>query len=533
MTTAAPPEVTVAPAGSGATVEAATRRRLPIAWYPTLLAVALVVELINVGGTSPFAATRPMILAIVGGIALAGLGRLLLGDRDRGGVFAALWVLAMLGSEDIRLTYAIVAATVLLLLERYALSPEKQTIRWPRIDKIAGRIVVVLTLAVIIQSVQLGSLKSAVRAITHETPLRPAVNTAAATSADPDIYMILLDGHTRSDVLQSVFDRHESPLEEALEADGFDTAPKSRSNYTQTAETLTSMFNQAHLADLDAMEDLLDQTEDETPGSVVRQLINDNPTWQFLHGRGYEVDSVSSGFEQVAMREADRFVDTGQLNEFEMAVLSRSLLGHLLGWLAPDAVSAQERDRIRGDFEAIATAPTWIGKGPQFVFVHVPSPHPPWVFHADGSPRTVPSGQEWLAETPASTGLTPDELKAGYGDQVEDVDRRLLEALPRLDAAIAARGRPAITIIFSDHGSWIGADGGDIRLRFKNLVAVRASGMPIKLADNETLVNLFPDLFDQLFDAGWSHQPDTEYRFGSESAFELYPVDDPDAKDSP
>ena len=510
-----------------------TGRRLPIAWYPTVLAVALVVELINVGGTSPFAAARPMILAIVGGILLAALGRLVLGDRDRGGVLAALWVLALLGSEDLRLTFAIVAATVLLLLERYALPPARQTIRWSRIDRIAGRIVIVLCLAVVIQAVQLGSIGSAERAIVRETPLRPTIAAAPASSADPDIYMILLDGHTRSDVLQSVFDRDESPIEETLEADGFQVAPKSRSNYTQTAETLTSMFNQAHLADMDAMEDLLDQTEDEPPGTVVRELINDNPTWQFLHGRGYELDAVSSGFEQVALREADRFVDTGQLNEFEVAVLKRSLLGYVLEWLAPDAVSAQQRDRIRGDFEAFATAPSWIGPGPQFVFVHVPSPHPPWVFHADGSPRTVGFREDWLAETPASTGLTIDELETGYSDQVADVDRRLLEALPRLDAAITQRGRPAITIVFSDHGSWIGADGGDIRLRFKNLLAIRSTAGPVDIADNETLVNLFPDLFDQVFDAGWARQPDTEWRFGTKSAFELYSVDDPDAAASP
>ena len=131
------------------------------------------------------------------------------------------------------------------------------------------------------------------------------------------------------------------------------------------------------------------------------------------------------------------------------------------------------------------------------------------------------------------TGLTPDELKAGYADQVADVDRRLLEALPRLDAAIAARGRPAITIVFSDHGSWIGTEGGDVGLRFKNLLSVRSSGQPLHFADNETLVNLIPDLFAQLYDAGWARQPDTEWRFGTKSAYELHEVDDPDAVDSP
>lgn len=521
-----------APATAGA---AEDRRRLPIAWYPTVLAVALVVELINVGGTSPFAATRPMILAIVGGILLAALGRLVLGDRDRGGVLAALWVLAFLGSEDIRLTFAIIAATVLLLLERYGLPPARQTIRWSRIDRIAGRIVIVLCLAIVIQAVQLGSLSAAVRAATHETAFRPTTDAAPATSAAPDIYMILLDGHTRSDVFASTFGGDETVWRSALESRGFDVLGRSRSNYTQTAETLASMLNAAQLSDIDALDGLLAQTEGRPPGAVIRRLLDDSRAWGFLRARGYQIDTVSSGFEQVAMREGDRFVDTGQLNEFEVAVLKRSLAGHLLSWLAPDAVSAQQRDRIHGDFDAFASAPDWIGAGPQFVFAHVPSPHPPWVFGPDGTPRTVDFHEEWLAETPASTGLTDAELRAGYKAQVDDVDRWTLEALDRLDAGIAARGRPAITIVFSDHGSWIGADGGDIRQRFKNLLAIRSTGAAasIVLADNETLVNLFPDLFDQVFGAGWARQPDTEYRFGTKSAFELYPVDDPDAAASP
>ena len=168
------------------------------------------------------------------------------------------------------------------------------------------------------------------------------------------------------------------------------------------------------------------------------------------------------------------------------------------------------------------------------MFAHVPSPHPPWVFNADGSPRTVGFREEWLADTPASTGLTIDQLKAGYAAQVTDVDRRCRGRLADLDAAIAARGRPAVVIVFSDHGSWIGADGGDIRLRFKDLLAVRGTGAQVAVEPNQTLVNLLPNLFDQLFGTGWTrragHAVPVRRR---KSAFELYEVDDPDASATP
>ena len=484
-------------------------------------------------GASPFSAGRPLILAVLAGVGLAWLGRLLLGDRDRGGVFATFWVLALLGSEDLRLSIVILVATALLLVERYALPAARRTIRWVKIGRIASRLTIVLGIAIVIQGIQLQSIGPAVRAVTHETALRPTTAPAPPGSTDPDIYMILLDGHARADVLSSVFAHDGSPFTQALEADGFSVAPKSRSNYTQTGETLSSMFSQEHLKDIPRMAGLLAQSEAQPAGGVVRDVVNDNATWTFLHDRGYQIDAVSPGFEQVAIREADRFVDTGQLNEFEIAVLKRSLVGQILERVAPDAVSAQQRDRITGVFDMIAAAPEWIGDGPQFVFAHVPSPHPPWVFHADGSPRTVGFREEWLAETPASTGMSIDELKAGYADQVTDVDRRLLDALPRLDAAIAARGRPAVVIVFSDHGSWIGADGGDIRLRFKNLLAIRGTGSDVTLDDDQTLVDLMPSLFHQLFATPFTPRADTEYRFGTQSAFELYEVDDPDATESP
>ena len=503
-----------------------------MALYPILLAGTLVVELLNVSGVSPFAAVRAMVVALIVALLVAWAGRVFLRDRDRGGIVAALWVLTLLGGDDPRLALAILAATALLLAERYLLPPERQMIPWARIGLVLSRLVAVFALAVAIQAIQTGALAGSVRSVTHETPLRPAAAKAAPDSTDPDIYLILLDGHARSDVLADVFGRDGTAFTRALESDGFEVAPRSRSNYTQTGETLTSMFSQAQLQDVPRMADLLALDEDQPPGGIVRDVINDNATWTFLRDRGYEIDAVSSGFEQVVIREADRFVDTGQLNEFELAVLKRSIAGRLLDALAPDVASAQQRDRIRGAFDALATAPSWIGDGPQFVFVHVPSPHPPWVFEADGSPRTVSFRDVWLEESPDTTGLTVPQLKAGYADQVADVDRRMLEALPKLDAAIAARGRPAVVIVFSDHGSWIGTDA-DMRLRFKNLLAVRSSERTVTFEPNLTLVNLLPSLFEQLFGVEWVRRPDTQYRFGATSAFELFAVDDPDASASP
>jgi len=487
---------------------------------------------VNVGGVSPFAAIRSWLLVIAIALLLSTAGRVLLGDKDRGGILAAIWVLALLGGDDPRFGLMIIAVTVLMILERYALAPERRTIRWAWIGRWASRLAAVVALAVLIQSIQMGTLADAVRAVTHETALRSQPGPTVAAD-DPDIYLILLDGHTRADVLGQVFGRDERPFIEALEADGFSVASRSRSNYTNTSETLSSMFTARHLRDMPIMASLLAGTERRPAGGVVREAINDNPTVALLRSRGYETEAILSGWEQVSMREADHVVDTGQINEFEIGVLRRSLVGHVLETIAPDFVSSQQRDRINGVFESLRTAPTRLGERPRFVFAHVPSPHPPWVYHADGSPRTVVDLDGIYGETPATMGLSNDELAEGYGGQVVDVDRRMLESLAPLDAAIEAAGRPSVVIIFSDHGTWIGADNGDIRLRFKNLLAIRSTADQIPLRANETLVNLWPSVFSGLFGSESSRQPDTEYRIGARDNFDLIEVPDPDAEGAP
>jgi hypothetical protein len=510
------------------------RFRPRIALYPVLLAIALVVELLNGSGSSLFAAVRSLAIVAVVAIALSWLGRLILRDADRGGILAALWVLALLAGEDLRVAAVIAVASGLLIGERYLLPARYETIRWGRIGRVFGRLAIILALAIAIQAVQLGALSAALRSLTHETALRPATPDPVDPS-DPDIYMVLVDGHARPDVVSDVFGRDQTEFVGALRDSGFVVAPRSRANYSQTAEVLSSMFNQAHLADIDRLDRLLAGTESRPYGAMARHVINDNVTFTYLRSRGYEIHAVSSGYEQMAIREADYFHDGGEINEFEVSVLYRSALSHVLERLAPDFVSSQQRHRIQGAFDAFAESPSWPGERPRFVFAHVPSPHAPWVFNADGSPRTVGDIQTFYAETPASLGRPNEELAEAYGAQVVDSDRRLLESLGRLDEAIAQRGRPAVVVVFSDHGSWVYADGGDIRLRFKNLLAIRATDRTLELEPNMTLVNFLPSLFEQLYGTDWVRRPDSlyTYRFGQRDPFEPVPVDDPDATISP
>lgn len=500
--------------------------RPPLPVYPTALSLAFATEVYVLSGVSPFPALRTFALALVIPIVLTVLGGLVLGDRDRGALAAALAILAVMAGVDLRLGVLVALIIVLLIVERYVLPASARTIRWPRITTITTRLIAVLWLAVGIHALQAGTIGVIARAIANETALRQPV-TADASPSDPDIYMILLDGHARADILTEHFGIDGGSFVAALESRGFDVAPRSRANYTITAETLASMLNMAHLPDIPRMAGLLDGSRAAMRGQVLRDVINDNEVFTLLRSHGYRIEAVSSGWEEVAMREVERFVDTGELNEYEVGMLRRTTLGDLLQIVAPDAVSAQYRSRIQGALDAVVEEVDRPPDRPVFLFSHVPAPHPPWVFRADGSPRTITDLEAIYSDTTASTGLTLEELRRAYGEQVIDIDRRLVATLDELELSIAQRGRPAVVIVWSDHGSWVDADGGDIRLRFKNVLAVRATDRELEIDPDITMVNLFGTLFAQLFGTPYEAQADTTYWYGPRDEFELVAIDDP------
>ena len=478
------------------------RVTLPIRLYPIALALASVGELFIVSAASPFAAVRAFAVAIVIAVALALLGRMVFGDRDRGGLFAALGILVIVAGRDPRIVAVVVFAVALMIVERYGPASARRPIDWPRISRVLRTLTAVLVLALIVQAFQFGTPQRIARAITHETPLRSA-SAVEASPNDPDIYMILLDGHARADVLEDVFATDGGAFVKALEDRGFEVSARSRSDYEVTVETLSSMFNMALLPAVDRLGPMFSGAGSPPPGGMYFDAINDSVVLRTLRARGYEIGSIGSGFEEVSLREADTFVDTGELNEFEIGMLRRTTMGNVLRAVAPDAVSAQQRSRIQHALDEIPTQASRSTARPRFLFAHIPSPHAPWVFNADGSPRTVDDLGSFFRETPETTGLTKAELIDGYAGQVADIDRRLLSTLDRLEAQLDATGRPSIVVVFSDHGTWVGADGEDRPRRVDNLLAAMSTDGRISLAPDLTLVALFPSLFEQAFGPGW------------------------------
>jgi hypothetical protein len=496
-------------------------RGLPI--YPIALGAALFFQVVATSGVGFWVSLRPFAIVLVVVVALTAAIRLALGDSRRAGPAAAFVVLGILFGDD-RILLLSVIVLAMFLVERRVI-PGRLELPWPAIDRAGGLLAAIAAIAILIQSVQVGAYPVLVRSIVDEGPLRSFNITEATAGTHPDIYVILLDGYARHDALDQVFDVDDTPLLRGLEARGLTVSTRARTSYAFTVQVLMSMFHASLLSDIAELRPILNGTYSGTEIGLTHAVVQQNPVFDELRAAGYEIDGISSGFAQISLRESDRFIDSGQINEFEVALLRRTVAGDLVNLLAPDFVPSQQRDRIWATFATLGRIAAERPGHPRFVFAHVPSPHPPWVFNADGSPRASADIHTIYEEMPDTTGLDEGELKAAYSGSVQALWQPVLDAIDAVDRASAA---PPVIVVFGDHGSWVGALPGDARLRFLPLLAARVPGSRDPLAGDEDLVNVFPDLLNPLLGTALARvDPSPSFMFGSRDQYDLHAISDP------
>jgi hypothetical protein len=101
------------------------------------------------------------------------------------------------------------------------------------------------------------------------------------------------------------------------------------------------------------------------------------------------------------------------------------------------------------------------------------------------------------------------------------------EVLATIDRLVATSEVPPVIILFSDHGTWTGTQDGDLRPRFRTLLAARAPGRSPMFPDEVATVDLFPILFEGLFGIELPQHPDTPSYMNSENSFDFYAITSP------
>ena len=486
-------------------------------WHPLLLAAAIVLTAWLDAAVSPYAAFRPFAVAILFAALLTGIGALVTRSWQLGGI-AASAVIAVLWSRQlidaatgivgragplIGLVWILLLAAVIGLVGYIS-----RRRRWTAdgVTTVLNRAGLLLVAVSIGYGLVSGRLPAIVGDLRQGVPLDAW--SGEADAARPDMYVILLDGYPRADVLDYAFDIDNSAFLDALAERGFDVAGASHSDYLWTHVSVPSALNLAYVEQIPDMLAFIEGRAARQP--TLRHTVSDNEAFDVAREHGYDTVAVGAGFEEVAPRQADVYVDSGNLNEFEISLLTSTFAGDVLNVVAPDFASGQLRERIRANLDVLPEIATTRNRRPALVFAHVPAPHQPVVQGEDGDPVVVPLSDAWFADSPGERGEDPEEFRERYRAQLPYLNERILETI---DGIVEASEVPPVIVLFADHGSasvvdWnetqpAEADPARLLERTGTLFAALTPQRDDVFPDDISPVDLFRLLYDAYFETDY------------------------------
>jgi len=328
----------------------------------------------------------------------------------------------------------------------------------------------------------------------------------------PDIYLIVLDGYGRQDVLQQMYGYDNSEFLQKLEERGFYVADDSHSNYVQTPHSISSLLNFDYLQ-------MWNPTTD-----YARYLINpieNNRVFKLLDEIGYTTASFETGPTYTQVENSDVYLSSFlPLNQFETLLLADSPIEPL-----SDAYDLRiaipsyktHRERALYTFDQLKEVPASI-PGPRIVYAHILLPHPPFVFDRNGNslesrrPYSLWDGDEFEGSS--------DEYRNGYREQLMFVNTRIMDTV---DGILERSKTPPIIILMSDHGpaskfKWDFDSPGCVWERTSNLYAVLLPGHQNDgtLYPSISPVNTFRVIFNTYFGTDLPLLEDQSYLMASQ-----------------
>ena len=242
--------------------------------------------------------------------------------------------------------------------------------------------------------------------------------------------------------MPEVFGFDDSSFVDALNKRGFDVATRSRSNYLLTALSLPSLLNMRHVGEMFTAQ----PGGDGTYRAMLRSFSADNAVFREMRSLGYQTTAIASGFEEVAVRAADRVIDTGELNEFELAMARETSVGR---WVprSPHVVQRQPAVSVRNasgvdraDSESSRTivrcsrSPTSRRRTGRSCSVR------------QGQAVPAPPLDHFFDDNAHDLGLTPEAFGRRYVAQVDYLNGLVLDAVDDDPGRLAASAghRPAL-----------------------------------------------------------------------------------------
>lgn len=296
------------------------------------------------------------------------------------------------------------------------------------------------------------------------TEVAPVSDTGM--DAQPDIYYIVLDMYARNDIMQEVIGYDNSEFIDALKERGFYVPDCAYSNYESTGKTIISVLNYEYLDELDVEGN--DETDTLTSGdnlvinNQIRKVLK-SYGYQFVTGRGHDSQmdinnsdiywnyfhDEGSGDNLDKQRFASLYFNTTVFRIFtEIYKDNPQKAAWLPYWLAVDRESNSYLSEAtfwyyqnKYMFDSLEEIPQM--SGDYFVYAHILSPHPPYVFRPDGS---------------FNYPVDSSDEKVLYRETIEYLNKRVLEMIDTLQGESEVQPIIILQADHSIHGMTTGLD---------------------------------------------------------------------------
>ena len=330
-----------------------------------------------------------------------------------------------------------------------------------------------------------------------------------ALEKTPDIYYIIMDEYAPLRTLESFYDYDNSDFIKFLEEKGFYVTKNSHSNYAQSATSISSALNMKHL---NYLSDVIKESKDQ---KILYQMLDNNLVMRNFKSAGYQIYNFDSGaWSTRSLNIADEnLCSKNQTTDFRtLYQIKQTSILRAFDMFIKEPTSRifhqEHRDRIMCEFDEITEIKQRTEK-PVFVFMHVLSPHDPFVFGPNGEEVnykfTFGPGVITPFGSTTEVGLTSNEEIKAYRDQVIYLTKILRQTIDKL---LENSDNPPIIIIQSDTGPDVSFSGMTMEASNAGRMSIfNAYYFPNEkydlLYNDITPVNSFRIVFDSQFQTNY------------------------------
>jgi hypothetical protein len=322
----------------------------------------------------------------------------------------------------------------------------------------------------------------------------------------PNVYFIILDAYSGSEILEDMFEFNNSKFTSFLENKGFNVVKNSHSNYASTEESISSTFN------MNYVHERIPNMEGKYKLGVVGKTIDNNTVMKNFKELGYKIINFNSG---VGFTRDLQIADNTLCEKFGGDLMNLEMIrlltkNSMLFPIQTKLYQSDMRDQILCIYSEVTNIEKTVDE-PFFAFVHIFIPHRPFIFDQDGNPTTTENID--IADI--------DEDKEGYINQLIFANKKTEEIINKI--LDTSESKPII-IIQGDHGATVvkGLESFNqeaIKERYSILNAYYfPSEVSMKPYEGISSVNTFRLIFNNYFGSNYELLEDRSYIIDSENS---------------